>query len=156
MYPVGVSSERHCQPSSPTVCVTDLMVLHYRTDHVFIFVPSARHGDGLYDSYMRTDHILKDDADTNSPSGLPPMPKHTVSTHTNTHMHKASKAVFPVLKHALSPDILFLREIFPTQPCSRSLLFSVLFGGREGLSLVLPLMSNLCNSVFLPFNENSM
>lgn len=46
---------------------------------------SARHGDGLYDSYMRTDHILKDDADTNSPSGLPPVPKHTVSVPTNTH-----------------------------------------------------------------------
>lgn len=39
---------------------------------------TARHGDGLYDSYMRTDHILKDEADTDSPSGLPPMPKHTV------------------------------------------------------------------------------
>ncbi|XP_070758951.1 dual specificity tyrosine-phosphorylation-regulated kinase 3 isoform X1 [Enoplosus armatus] len=41
-------------------------------------IATARHGDGLYDSYMRTDHILKDEADTNSPSGLPPMPKHTV------------------------------------------------------------------------------
>ncbi|XP_061778507.1 dual specificity tyrosine-phosphorylation-regulated kinase 2-like [Nerophis ophidion] len=40
-------------------------------------IATARHGDGLYDSYMRTDHILKEDADTNSPSGLPPMPKHT-------------------------------------------------------------------------------
>ncbi|XP_075880520.1 dual specificity tyrosine-phosphorylation-regulated kinase 3 isoform X2 [Nelusetta ayraudi] len=29
---------------------------------------------------MRTDHILKDDADTNSPSGLPPVPKHTVAS----------------------------------------------------------------------------
>lgn len=46
--------------------------------------PAARHGDGLYDSYMRTDHILKDDADTNSPSGLPPVPKHTVSIQWNT------------------------------------------------------------------------
>ncbi|XP_013857523.1 dual specificity tyrosine-phosphorylation-regulated kinase 3 [Austrofundulus limnaeus] len=41
-------------------------------------IATVRHGDGLYDSYMRTDHILKDEADTNSPSGLPPMPKHTV------------------------------------------------------------------------------
>uniref|UniRef100_A0AAQ4RLA5 dual-specificity kinase n=1 Tax=Gasterosteus aculeatus aculeatus TaxID=481459 RepID=A0AAQ4RLA5_GASAC len=41
-------------------------------------IATARHGDGLYDSYMRTDHILKDEADTNSPAGLPPMPKHTV------------------------------------------------------------------------------
>uniref|UniRef100_A0A1A8EY04 dual-specificity kinase n=2 Tax=Nothobranchius TaxID=28779 RepID=A0A1A8EY04_9TELE len=41
-------------------------------------IATARHGDGLYDSYMRTDHILKNEADTNSPSGLPPVPKHTV------------------------------------------------------------------------------
>ncbi|XP_061544443.1 dual specificity tyrosine-phosphorylation-regulated kinase 3 [Phycodurus eques] len=40
-------------------------------------IATARHGDGLYDSYMRTDHILKEDTDTNSPSGLPPMPKLT-------------------------------------------------------------------------------
>lgn len=42
---------------------------------------AARHGDGLYDSYMRTDHIMNQDADVNgqSPSGLPPLPKHTVS-----------------------------------------------------------------------------
>uniref|UniRef100_H3CPA8 dual-specificity kinase n=1 Tax=Tetraodon nigroviridis TaxID=99883 RepID=H3CPA8_TETNG len=40
-------------------------------------IATARHADGLYDSYMRTDHILKDEADT-GPSGLPPMPKHTV------------------------------------------------------------------------------
>ncbi|KAM6980989.1 dual specificity tyrosine-phosphorylation-regulated kinase 3 [Aplochiton taeniatus] len=40
-------------------------------------IAAARHGDGLYDSYMRTDHLLKDDTDTNSPSGLPPIPKHT-------------------------------------------------------------------------------
>lgn len=80
---------------------------------------SARHGDGLYDSYMRTDHILKDEADTNSPPGMPPMPKHTVSTCTltHTHMHKAGKAIFPVLKNALSPDILFLRDI-PHSACS--------------------------------------
>lgn len=56
--------------------------------HADSFCPSlslpARHGDGLYDSYMRTDHILKDEAETNSPSGLPPMPKHTVSMHTHT------------------------------------------------------------------------
>lgn len=60
---------------------------------LFIIVPAARHGDGLYDSYMRTDHILKDEADTNSPSGLPPMPKHTVSihTHTNTHAYTHSQ-----------------------------------------------------------------
>ncbi|XP_029005801.1 dual specificity tyrosine-phosphorylation-regulated kinase 3 [Betta splendens] len=41
-------------------------------------IAAARHGDGLYDSYMRTDHILKEDADKNSPSGLPPVSKHTV------------------------------------------------------------------------------
>lgn len=45
---------------------------------MFSFVSTAR-GDGLYDSYMRTDHILKEESDTNSPSGLPPMPKHAVS-----------------------------------------------------------------------------
>uniref|UniRef100_A0A3P9HPM3 dual-specificity kinase n=2 Tax=Oryzias latipes TaxID=8090 RepID=A0A3P9HPM3_ORYLA len=39
---------------------------------------TARHGDGLYDSYMRTDHILKNDADTHSPPGVATMPKHTV------------------------------------------------------------------------------
>lgn len=65
--------------------------------HADSFCPSlslpARHGDGLYDSYMRTDHILKDEAETNSPSGLPPMPKHTVSMHTSTHTH--TKAVKP-------------------------------------------------------------
>ncbi|XP_056461792.1 dual specificity tyrosine-phosphorylation-regulated kinase 3 isoform X1 [Gadus chalcogrammus] len=44
-------------------------------------IATARHADGLYDSYMRTDHILKEETDTNSPSGLPPMSKHTgVST----------------------------------------------------------------------------
>ncbi|KAL1007844.1 hypothetical protein UPYG_G00092350 [Umbra pygmaea] len=42
-------------------------------------ITAARHGDGLYDSYMRTDHPVKDDADTNSPAGLPPIPKHTVN-----------------------------------------------------------------------------
>lgn len=43
----------------------------------------ARHGDGLYDSYMRNDHVVNQDADVNgqSPSGLPPLPKHTVSSH---------------------------------------------------------------------------
>ncbi|KAJ3602148.1 hypothetical protein NHX12_029907 [Muraenolepis orangiensis] len=41
-------------------------------------IATARHADGLYDSYMRPDHILKEEADTNSPSGLPPMSKHTV------------------------------------------------------------------------------
>ncbi|XP_051769090.1 dual specificity tyrosine-phosphorylation-regulated kinase 3 [Ctenopharyngodon idella] len=42
-------------------------------------ITAARHGDGLYDSYMRTDHIVNQDADVNgqSPSGLPPLPKHT-------------------------------------------------------------------------------
>lgn len=70
------------------VCVTDLRIPHYHTDlFCSSLSPTARHGDGLYDSYMRTDHILKDEADTNSPSGLPPMPKHTVSIHTNTHIH---------------------------------------------------------------------
>ncbi|XP_046882036.1 dual specificity tyrosine-phosphorylation-regulated kinase 3 isoform X2 [Hypomesus transpacificus] len=42
-------------------------------------ITAARHGDGLYDSYMRTDHLLKDEPDANSPSGLPPIPKHSVS-----------------------------------------------------------------------------
>lgn len=60
----------------------------------FIFASSARHGDGLYDSYMRTDHILKDEADTNSPSGLPPMPKHTVSINTHTHTRNRKKPYF--------------------------------------------------------------
>uniref|UniRef100_A0A8C6TAJ0 dual-specificity kinase n=1 Tax=Neogobius melanostomus TaxID=47308 RepID=A0A8C6TAJ0_9GOBI len=41
-------------------------------------IATARHGDGLYDSYMRTEHILKEDSDPSSPNGLPPMPKHTV------------------------------------------------------------------------------
>jgi len=51
---------------------TSFSCLHFST---------ARHGDGLYDSYMRTDHIVNQDADVNgqSPSGLPPLPKHTVS-----------------------------------------------------------------------------
>ncbi|KAJ8391145.1 hypothetical protein AAFF_G00095740 [Aldrovandia affinis] len=42
-------------------------------------ITAARHGDGLYDSYMRTDHIVNEDIDANShsPSGLPPLPKHT-------------------------------------------------------------------------------
>ncbi|XP_041946864.1 dual specificity tyrosine-phosphorylation-regulated kinase 3 isoform X1 [Alosa sapidissima] len=42
-------------------------------------ITAARHGDGLYDSYMRTDHILNEDADINghSPAGLPPLPKHS-------------------------------------------------------------------------------
>lgn len=44
---------------------------------------TARHGDGLYDSYMRTDHIVNEDADLNghSPAALPPLHKHTVSVH---------------------------------------------------------------------------
>ncbi|XP_070296153.1 dual specificity tyrosine-phosphorylation-regulated kinase 2-like [Salvelinus sp. IW2-2015] len=40
-------------------------------------ITAARHGDGLYNSYMRTDHLLKEEADTHSPAGLPPIPKHT-------------------------------------------------------------------------------
>ena len=132
------------------VCVADLMIPHHHTDLFSSSVSlSARHGDGLYDSYMRTDHILKDEADTNSPSGLPPMPKHTVSVHTSTHIHthRTSKAVFPVLKHTLSPDILFLREIFPPQPCSYSphlrpsLYLSLMFGRVVSLSLLLSLTS---------------
>lgn len=59
-------------------------ILFLTLTYLFAPVLSVRHGDGLYDSYMRTDHILKDEADTNSPSGLPPMPKHTVSKQ-NTH-----------------------------------------------------------------------
>ncbi|KAJ7994423.1 hypothetical protein DPEC_G00249120 [Dallia pectoralis] len=42
-------------------------------------ITAARHGDGLYDSYMRTDHLVKEDPDTNCPAGLPPLPKHTVN-----------------------------------------------------------------------------
>lgn len=61
---------------------------------------SARHGDGLYDSYMRTDHILKDDADTNSPSGLPSVPKHTVSVPTNTHPCSHTSAHPPLSPHS--------------------------------------------------------
>lgn len=48
---------------------------------------------------MRTDHILKDDADTNSPSGLPPVPKHTVSVPTNT----------PVFSHKRTPNAVHTR-----------------------------------------------
>ncbi|XP_018614037.1 dual specificity tyrosine-phosphorylation-regulated kinase 3 [Scleropages formosus] len=42
-------------------------------------ITAARHADGLYDSYMRTDHIASEDthAVDHSPSGLPPLPKHT-------------------------------------------------------------------------------
>lgn len=49
---------------------------------MLLLVSTARHGDGLYDSYMRTDHVVNQDADVNgqSPSGLPPLPKHTVSS----------------------------------------------------------------------------
>lgn len=126
--------------------------------------PSARHGDGLYDSYMRTDHILKDEADTNSPSGLPPMPKHTVSIHTNKHthtcMHRASKAVLPVLKHTLSPDILFLRErdsphslvpihsIYTPPFCPQS------FMAEWEASLLSPTF--VIQSSFMPFCKNNM
>ena len=64
-------------------------------------LPSARHADGLYDSYMRTDHILKEETDTNSPSGLPPMSKHTVSAHQHTqtflHLEPAAHALHPGL-----------------------------------------------------------
>eukprot|EP00063_Salmo_salar_P049062 XP_014023897.1 PREDICTED: dual specificity tyrosine-phosphorylation-regulated kinase 2-like [Salmo salar] len=42
-------------------------------------ITAARHGDGLYNSYMRTDHLLKEEADAHSPAGLPPIPKHTVN-----------------------------------------------------------------------------
>ncbi|CAL1607956.1 unnamed protein product [Knipowitschia caucasica] len=41
-------------------------------------IATARHGDGLYDSYMRPEHILKEEQDPSSPSSLPPMSKHTV------------------------------------------------------------------------------
>ncbi|KAL2091150.1 hypothetical protein ACEWY4_013413 [Coilia grayii] len=46
---------------------------------LFFLPPVARHGDGLYDSYMRTDHIVNPDADLNghSPAALPPLPKHS-------------------------------------------------------------------------------
>lgn len=91
-HPVAVTAEP-CPLALPReqVFVTDLMISLYGPDLFHSSVhPSARHGDGLYDSYMRTDHILKDDADTNSPSGLPPMPKHTVSTHTHTLSHVLS------------------------------------------------------------------
>lgn len=82
---MDIASQR--QPLSPSASLSQIWWFRIITlTYLFRSVPSARHGDGLYDSYMRTDHILKDDADTNSPSGLPPMPKHTVSAHTQTHI----------------------------------------------------------------------
>lgn len=66
------------------------------------FLFPARHGDGLYDSYMRTDHLLKDDADTNSPSGLPPVPKHTVSIHTNTYARCKQSPISCAEAHSVS------------------------------------------------------
>lgn len=58
------------------------MVPRYHADlSILLFCLVARHGDGLYDSYMRTDHILKNDADTQSPPGVATMPKHTVRIH---------------------------------------------------------------------------
>ncbi|KAM8868769.1 dual specificity tyrosine-phosphorylation-regulated kinase 3 isoform X1 [Synchiropus splendidus] len=42
-------------------------------------IVSARHGDGLYDSYLRMDHILKDEPDTINQSGLPPMGKQSAA-----------------------------------------------------------------------------
>lgn len=72
--------------------------------YLFTSAPSARHGDGLYDSYMRTDHILKDEADVNSPSGLPPMPKHTVSK-------RNTQPVFHVLRLRLGTS--FSSERYP-------------------------------------------
>ncbi|KAI1892448.1 hypothetical protein AGOR_G00133470 [Albula goreensis] len=45
-------------------------------------VTAARHGDSLYESYMRAEHTAKEDAAMNghSPAGLPPLPKHTVGS----------------------------------------------------------------------------
>ncbi|MBN3303357.1 DYRK2 kinase, partial [Amia calva] len=45
---------------------------------------TARHGDGLYDSYMRTDPVGNEDPDSHghSPSSLPPLPKHTGGSKT--------------------------------------------------------------------------
>ncbi|KAK6472030.1 dual specificity tyrosine-phosphorylation-regulated kinase 2-like [Huso huso] len=42
-------------------------------------ITAARHGDGLYDSYMRSDQAGKHgtDSDGHSPAVLPPLPKHT-------------------------------------------------------------------------------
>ncbi|KAG7472623.1 hypothetical protein MATL_G00110700 [Megalops atlanticus] len=40
---------------------------------------TARHGDAFYESYIRSDHAVNEDAGMNghSPAGLPPLPKHT-------------------------------------------------------------------------------
>lgn len=51
---------------------------------------------------MRTDHILKDDADA-GPPGLPPMPKHAVSIHTSIRP-RGSKALVS-LGGSLSPRV---------------------------------------------------
>lgn len=88
--------------------------------HWFIcyFFP-ARHGDGLYDSYMRTDHILKDNADTNSPSGLPPVPKHTVSIYTNTYAQWQQSPISCAGAHSVSRHPVPQRDI----PHSATFLF---------------------------------
>ncbi|KAG9352897.1 hypothetical protein JZ751_017473 [Albula glossodonta] len=58
-------------------------------------ITAARHGDGLYDSYMRTDHIVNEDADAkgHSPAGLPPLPKNT-----NGSSHAPSKTTTALSK----------------------------------------------------------
>lgn len=81
---MGLHYEHHPLLLSLGVSVSQIWWFQIITLTYFVhsLFPSARHGDGLYDSYMRTDHIIKDEADTNGPPGLPPMPKHTVSIHT--------------------------------------------------------------------------
>ncbi|XP_023688144.2 dual specificity tyrosine-phosphorylation-regulated kinase 3 isoform X1 [Paramormyrops kingsleyae] len=53
-------------------------------------ITAVRHADGLYDSYMRTDHVVNDDMDAEgrSPSGLPPLPKHTAGNKPVTKDHQ--------------------------------------------------------------------
>ena len=84
-----------------------------------VSLPPARHADGLYDSYMRTDHILKEETDTNSPSGLPPMSKHTVSerpayTHTHTQQNQPLHILY--CKSRRPRDILFLISFWAAPP----------------------------------------
>ena len=99
--------------------------------HICLLPTAPRHGDGLYDSYMRTDHILKEDADTNSPSDLPPMPKHTVCTrthahtHTRTHMHAHTVLIScTTCRISRHPAPVFQSGTFNAQgPLSHSLHF---------------------------------
>lgn len=62
---------------------------------------------------MRTDHILKDEADT-GPSGLPPMPKHTVSIHADT----ASKELISILGYDNTSCKHFLFKVEHFEHCN--------------------------------------